>query len=79
MAVTPPLLALTGVSFGYAGAPVVHDISLSLSRGEVLVLLGPSGCGKTSLLRLMAGLLAPSGGEVRQEVALDRKRRGLGE
>ncbi|MGA0540591.1 ABC transporter ATP-binding protein [Neotabrizicola sp. VNH66] len=64
---TPPLLALTGVSFGYAGAPVVQDISLSLSRGEVLVLLGPSGCGKTSLLRLMAGLLAPTGGEVRQE------------
>lgn len=43
----------------------VHDIQLSGSAGEMIVLLGPSGSGKTTLLTLIAGLVGPSAGTVR--------------
>lgn len=42
----------------------VDDVSLTLDRGEMVVLLGPSGCGKTTLLRCIAGLEDPDGGSV---------------
>ncbi len=43
----------------------VSDVTLDVRDGEFLVLVGPSGCGKTTLLRLIAGLEAPTGGEIR--------------
>lgn len=42
----------------------LRDVSFSVSRGECISLLGPSGCGKTTLLRMIAGLLKPSGGNI---------------
>lgn len=42
----------------------VRDITLSVSRGEIVTLVGPSGCGKSTLLNMTAGLLAPSAGQV---------------
>jgi iron(III) transport system ATP-binding protein len=42
----------------------VDDITLSLSKGEFMVLLGPSGCGKTTLLRCIAGLETPQAGRI---------------
>lgn len=44
--------------------PVLSHLDLYVRSGELLVLLGPSGSGKTSMLRIIAGLLAPSSGEV---------------
>lgn len=51
----------------YPGAqkPSVDHVSFSLPRGEMLALLGPSGCGKTTILRMIAGLVAPSSGAIR--------------
>ena len=44
---------------------VVDDVSLRIDHGQLVCLLGPSGCGKTTTLRLIAGFLEPSEGEIR--------------
>jgi NitT/TauT family transport system ATP-binding protein len=49
---------------GNGGLLVLDDISLRVQRGEFVCIVGPSGCGKTTLLRLLAGLLPPTHGEV---------------
>lgn len=63
------LVEFRNVSYGVAGmnAPIVSDLSLTVKRGETLVLLGESGCGKTTTLRLVNRLLLPTSGEVRVE------------
>jgi iron complex transport system ATP-binding protein len=60
-----PLVELHGVSCGYDGVDVVHDVSLHIHSGENLCLIGPNGCGKTTLLRAICGLLPLSAGTVR--------------
>ena len=45
--------------------PVLDDISVAISAGELVAILGPSGCGKSTLVRIVAGLLRPTSGEVR--------------
>jgi NitT/TauT family transport system ATP-binding protein len=42
----------------------VNDINLSIAPGEFYCLLGPSGCGKSTILRMIAGFLSPSSGEI---------------
>jgi iron(III) transport system ATP-binding protein len=49
-------------SFGFTVA--LDNIEIQVAPGELLFLLGPSGCGKTTLLRIVAGLLAPSSGRI---------------
>ncbi len=60
-----PAVELRGVGKSYgAGAPVLDRVDLQVAQGSLTTLLGPSGCGKSTLLRLVAGLEAPSCGEV---------------
>ncbi len=68
-------------SFPNAHEPlaVLEQVSLAVAAGSFVCVVGPSGCGKTTLLRLLAGLTAPTGGEVIFEGArLDRPRRRIG-
>ena len=46
----------------YGDAPALEPIDLTVAAGERVVLLGHNGSGKTTMLRLVAGLLEPSGG-----------------
>jgi osmoprotectant transport system ATP-binding protein len=58
------MLEFRGVSKSFDGTIVVHPFDLSIEPGEVVVLLGPSGCGKTTILRMVAGLVAPTAGQI---------------
>jgi NitT/TauT family transport system ATP-binding protein len=64
----PGALELSGVNKVYQArrgeVNALEDINLSVRTGEFVSLVGRSGCGKTTLLRILAGLLAPSSGEV---------------
>jgi putative hydroxymethylpyrimidine transport system ATP-binding protein len=55
---------LRQATLSYAGAPLFERLDFTLHRGQCTCLLGPSGVGKSSLLRLIAGLVAPEAGEV---------------
>jgi NitT/TauT family transport system ATP-binding protein len=60
-----PIVEARGVSKVYAGGiEALSNISLTFPEGQLTSLLGPSGCGKTTLLKIIAGLLAPTSGEV---------------
>ncbi len=60
-------LVLDGIAHRYRDLVVLDGIDLVAEPGRVLVLVGPSGCGKSTLLGIMAGLLRPTQGTVRQE------------
>jgi NitT/TauT family transport system ATP-binding protein len=57
-------LILEKVSHDYDGVAVLQELSLSVSPGELVVLVGPSGCGKTTLLNILSGFLKPRSGDV---------------
>jgi branched-chain amino acid transport system ATP-binding protein len=54
-------LKLTGVSAGYGGGDVLHDVNLNVNRGEIVVILGANGAGKTTLMRAISGTVARRG------------------
>ena len=55
---------LKGLTKKYGPLAVVDDVSLHIEHGHLVCLLGPSGCGKTTTLRLIAGFVEPTGGEI---------------
>ncbi|WP_432346418.1 ABC transporter ATP-binding protein [Shinella yambaruensis] len=58
------LLALSGLTKRFGGLTAVNAVSFSLERGEVVGLLGPNGSGKTTVLNMISGFLAPTGGRI---------------
>ena len=61
-----PLVAATGLDKSFpSGVQALHDLNLEISRGQFVSLVGPSGCGKSTFLRLVAGLDAPTSGQLR--------------
>ena len=75
------VVAVDGLTFSYGMGRVLHGISFTLRRGEVVGLLGPNGAGKSTTIKVLTGVLPPGGGSVRvaghalPEEAVEAKRR----
>jgi len=57
-------VSVRNISKNYGDVEALRDMSLEFPRGQLTSLLGPSGCGKTTLLKIIAGLLEPTSGQV---------------
>nr|BFE56325.1 ABC transporter ATP-binding protein [Dactylosporangium thailandense] len=59
-----PAIAFRGIRKSYGDTPVIHEFSTEIPDREFLVLLGPSGCGKSTMLRMIAGLIDITSGDL---------------
>ena len=59
------VLEVAGLSCGYGRAQVIHDVSLTVRRGEIACLIGANGAGKTTLIKALMGLLPARTGSIR--------------
>jgi branched-chain amino acid transport system ATP-binding protein len=59
------LLELDGVTAGYGGGDILHELSLSVEEGGISCIVGPNGAGKSTILRVISGLLRPRRGDIR--------------
>lgn len=58
------VIEMQNCTAAYGENEVLHQVSLTVDKGEFLVMIGSSGCGKTTLLKMMNGLVVPAEGEV---------------
>ena len=58
------LITVTNLSKSFGPVDIFSGVSFAIPKGARLALVGPNGCGKTTLLRIMVGLDAPSGGTI---------------
>jgi len=61
---TDDLLWVEGLSAGYLGENVVHEVSLTVGDGEVVAVIGSNGAGKSTMFKAICGLMSPSAGVV---------------
>lgn len=72
------------VSMVYGDKEIIHGLSLAVEQGEFVTIIGSSGCGKTTLLKMVNGLVVPTGGDVfvegksTRELDLTELRRNIG-
>jgi branched-chain amino acid transport system ATP-binding protein len=59
------LLELEGITAGYGGGDILHDLDLVVQEGGLTCIVGPNGAGKSTVLRVVSGLLRPNRGTVR--------------
>ena len=59
-----PIIELEHVDAGYPGATILKDVSFSIAKGEIFILLGGSGCGKSTIMKHMIGLNPVLGGRL---------------
>ena len=73
-------VVLQNLTRRFGNVVAVNDLNLEIAAGELVALLGPSGCGKSTTLRMIAGLLSPTAGDIRfgdrSVLAVPAERRG---
>jgi iron complex transport system ATP-binding protein len=65
MGVEAMRLTIEGLSQGYEGKTIIHDIDMEANSGEVVTLLGPNGAGKSTLIKTICNVMRPKSGSVR--------------
>jgi len=65
MSSTSAVIALESVGKRYGSRTVIHDLSFTVEKGEIVGFLGPNGAGKTTTMRMIAGFTAATSGRVR--------------
>ena len=65
-----PLLTLRNLQLSFGAAPLLHDVSLTIDKGERLCLVGRNGAGKSTLMKIIAGELHPDDGSIEQAQGL---------
>ena len=60
-----PLLEVSALEKQFPGVRALHNVSLTLTRGEVLAVVGENGAGKSTLMKCVAGLIKPTSGTIR--------------
>lgn len=60
-----PYLVINGLTAGYGGPPIIEEISLEARPGAITAIVGPNGAGKSTLMKAIAGVVRPSGGEIK--------------
>ena len=63
------MISARGLGRRFGSKRVIRDLDLEVRAGELLLVTGPNGSGKSTLLALMAGLLAPTEGEIEVDLA----------
>lgn len=75
-------LRVCNLEMEYEGKKALDNVSFEVMNGEFLSILGPSGCGKTTLLRILTGILKPSGGKILKDgkdiTGVSPDQRGMG-
>jgi ABC-type branched-subunit amino acid transport system ATPase component len=59
-----PLLSVDGITAGYGRIDILHDVSLTISPGEIVSVIGPNGAGKSTAFKTIVGFLTPRSGRV---------------
>ena len=69
------LLRIDGLTAGYGGSAVLHDVGMVVNQGETISLIGPNGAGKSTLLNTVAGLVSSTSGRVEfRGMSIQRRR-----
>ncbi|NEP81244.1 MAG: ATP-binding cassette domain-containing protein, partial [Okeania sp. SIO3B3] len=63
------MIVLENIHHKYSNLTVLNNINIQLKPGKILCLTGPSGCGKTTLLQIIAGIIKPTSGKVKNQFA----------
>lgn len=58
------ILSIKSLSGGYGGVDILHNVSLTVETGEIVVMIGPNGAGKSTAMKSIFGLIKISGGQV---------------
>ncbi|MFA5353579.1 MAG: ATP-binding cassette domain-containing protein [Thermodesulfovibrionales bacterium] len=59
-----PVIEVQDLAMGYGGAILMQDITFTVNRGDIFIIMGGSGCGKSTLMKIMIGLKEPAKGKV---------------